>query len=179
MRPTRTKPRASLVSLALLSLAGCYVLVASPFLFQSDFDDKRSALKREVETGLVSKEAAEASCRSMLGQVDRGHAAPPPYPPESCDFGSFADKRYELTKMAERGQLSGESWRRECRQLAGPDEAACRFDPLGDKVAQWKRLISAKQTTKEAVEIDCRTFLKEWRGAGDMPVRETEEACKF
>lgn len=163
----------------LVLVGGCY-LAAPPFLFQSDFDDKRAALKQNVDQGLVSKEAAELSCLSMLGQVDRHHAAPPPYAPGICKFGSFADKQYELTKMTERGQITGESWRRECLQLPGrPDEAACRFDPVGDNVIQWKRLIEGKRTSKEAAEIDCRTFIKEWPQAGHMTVRETEQVCQF
>lgn len=163
-----------------LLLSGCYLAAAPPFLFQSDFDDKRAALKQEVEKGLVSKEAAEISCRSMLGQVDRRHAAPPPYSPEICRFGSFADKRYELTKQAERGQLSAESWRRECLQIAGRPEGedACTFDPLQDKVAQWRRLVEAKQTTREAVILDCRTFLQAWRPPG-AAAPDPDQRCRF
>lgn len=170
-----------LALLGLLLLPGCYLAAAPPFLFQSDFDDKRAALKQEVEKGLVSKEAAEISCRSMLGQVDRRHAAPPPYSPEICRFGSFADKRYELTKQAERGQLSSESWRRECLQIAGRPEGedACTFDPLEDKVAQWKRLIETKQTTKEAVIIDCRSFLQTWRPPGTSTAPDPDQRCRF
>jgi hypothetical protein len=34
----------------------------------------------------------------MLNTAGRNYAAPPPVDPAICEFWSFADKRYELTK---------------------------------------------------------------------------------
>jgi len=148
---------------------------------QGDFENNRAQLKRDAEKGLMSKEAAEAACVGLLADVDRGHLAPQPYPSEICRFDSFADKKYELTRLAERGQLSTDELRRRCLQLTGkPDgEEACRFDPFGDRAREWKRLVDTKQSPKELVEHDCNKFVNEAPRAIIPLPKDTAQLCQF
>jgi hypothetical protein len=140
-------------------LSGCVLLVAAPFLIQNDFDDKRTELKKDFAKGLVSKESAETSCLSMLRTVDRHHVAPPPYPDEICQFESFADKRYELTKVLNQGIISRDIWEQECRALPDrpPTGDPCHLDQFQEKLAVWRSQIERGYTTKEAVITDCLT----------------------
>ena len=98
--------RRLLLALLPLALAGCptttAMLVGAPALLsKSEFDERRTETKQQIEKGLISKEAGEINCRQMLNTVDRNHAAPPPVDPTVCEFGSFADKLYELTRSTE------------------------------------------------------------------------------
>jgi len=140
-------------------LSGCALLGYVPSLLQSDFDEKRTELKQQVDQGLVSKEAAEGACVLMLRGVDRHHTAPPPYSDEVCHFGSFMDKRYELTKALNQGAISPKTWEHTCRDL--PDQpktgTPCELNQLQDKLKAWRSQIERGYTSKEAVTLDCLT----------------------
>lgn len=160
----------------LIGLSGCVLLVAAPFTIQNEFYEKREALKRDADAGKIGKGAATDACVSMLGQVERGHIAPPPVPPGVCDFGSPAAKRYELTRAVERGVISRETWVTECRHLNGQAEA-CRFDPFSEMKIIWAQMVKDGRTTKDAVEFDCRKIVSlrpAWMG---LPENISEEGC--
>jgi hypothetical protein len=167
-------------------LTGCptttALMVAAPaLLFKSEFDEKRTETKQQVEKGLISKETGETSCRQMLHTAERNHAAPPPVDPAVCEFGSFADKRYELTRSVESGVLTPELWVTKCKQLAGlpAEKDTCRYDPFADRLTQWKRLVKEGQATKEGAEMDCRNYVKQVRQHPIPGPEILEEACKL
>lgn len=109
--------RRLLLALLPLVLAGC--LTTTALLSKSEFDERRAVPKQQIEKGLISKEAGETSYCRMLNTVDRNHAAPPSVDPAVCDFGSFADTRYELFRSVESGALTRELWVTKCKQLIG------------------------------------------------------------
>ena len=159
--------RRFLLALLPLVLAGCptttaLVVGAPALLSKSEFDERRTETKQQIEKGLISKEAGETSCRQMLNTVDRNHAAPPPVDPAVCEFGSFADKRHELTRSVESGALTPELWVTKCKQLTGQSSNQDRwvYDPFADRLVQWRRLITEVQSSQEAAEMDCRNYVK-------------------
>lgn len=158
-----------------LSAAGCAAVVGVPFLLQSDFHDKREALKSDWQKERVSKEAARDACLKMLHQADRHHAAPPPYPDDVCDFGSFADRRYELTLALEGGLISQESWTRECLALKPAGGQDCTYDPVGESVTAWKSAVARGITTKEAAQFDCERLIREKKGQEGLNTK----ICEF
>lgn len=169
-----------------LALAGCptttALMVGAPALLsKSEFDERRTETKQQIEKGLISKEAGETNCRQMLNTVDRNHAAPPPVDPAICEFGSFADKRYELTRSVESGALSPELWVTKCQQWAGQPigENACRYDPFADRMAQWRRLVDEGKASKEGAEMDCRNYVKQVHEHHIPGPDIAEEACKL
>ncbi len=167
------------VFLALLSLPvhGCSLIVASPpWLFQSEFDDQRVELKREVAQKLISAEQAEGACLLTLRHVHHGYAASPPYPDEICTFGSFADRRYELTKAFNQGVISQESWERECLALPGRPEndASCHLDQLGEMLVVWHQQVQRGDWTEEAVQRDCLNWVAS-HGGDDV----AKERCQI
>ncbi len=178
--------RRLLIAVLPITLAGCptttAMFVATPALLsKSEFDERRMETKQQIEKGLISKEAGETSCRQMLNTVDRNHAAPPPVDPSTCEFGSFADRRYELTRSVESGALTSELWMTKCKQLAGPPTGkdVCRYDPFADRISQWRRLVEEGKATKEGAEMDCRNFAKQAR-LHPIPGPEiNEDACKL
>jgi len=174
------------LALLSLALAGCptttAMLVGAPALLaKSEFDERRTETKQQVEKGLISKETGETSCRQMLNAADRNHAAPPPVDPAICEFGSFADKRYELTRSVESGALTPELWVTKCQQLAGqasPNDV-CRYDPFADRMTQWKRLVDEQKASKEGAEMDCQNYVKQVRQHPIPGPEITEDACKL
>src|SRR5579883_779883 len=97
-------PAIRLAALFPLLLSGCIVGAAIlPQVMQSSFSAKRAALKRMWQDGQVTKESAQAACLPLLRAAEPGKAAPPPYPPEVCDFDSFVSQKFELTIALERG----------------------------------------------------------------------------
>ena len=167
--------------LACLGLQGCILFVAAPFMIQNEFNEKRAALKDQVEKGTVPREAGEAECVRMLGQVGRGMTAPPPISPDVCKFGSFADKRYELTLLVQKGTLTPDSWERECNALRDKPAVGepCKYDPVGQQVVEWKRLIADGRTTKEAVEYDCQKVVSAANSTDKHRVRNAQDVCQF
>ncbi len=167
-------------------LSGCptttaLVVGAPALLSKSEFDERRTETKQQIEKGLISKEAGETNCRQMLNTVDRNHAAPPPVDPAICEFGSFADKRYELIRSVESGALTPELWEIKCQQLAGQPigNDACRYDPFADRMTHWRRLVDEGKASKEGAEMDCRNYVKQVR-QHPIPGQEiTEDACKL
>ena len=167
-------------------LGGCptttaLVVGAPALLSKSEFDERRTETKHQIEKGLISKEAGETNCRQMLNTVDRNHAAPPPVDPAICEFGSFTDKRYELTKSVESGALTPELWVVKCQQLAGQPSGidVCRYDPFADRMIQWRRLVSEGKASKEGAEMDCRNYVKQVRQHPIPGPEITEDACKL
>lgn len=167
-------------------LAGCptttAMLVGAPALLsKSEFDERRTETKQQIEKGLISKETGETNCRQMLNGVDRNHAAPPPVDPAICEFGSFADKRHELTRSVESGALTPELWVIKCRQLAGQPSGkdVCRYDPFADRITQWRRLVDETKASKEGAEMDCRNYVKQVRQHPIPGPEITEDACKL
>jgi hypothetical protein len=152
---------ATTLAVMLLAISGCSLLVAAPFLAQNTFDEKRAQLKREYQRDLFSHKAAFTACVSMLRQVDGRHTAPPPYSDDVCDFGSFADKRYELTKALEQGLISQDSWERECLNLPGKPATGnpCHLDQVQERLAVWRSQIQHGYATREAVKLDCDQFV--------------------
>jgi hypothetical protein len=175
-----------LLGLLPLVLAGCptttAMLVGAPALLsKSEFDERRAETKQQIEKGLISKEAGETNCREMLHTVDRNHSAPPPVDPAICDFGSFADNLYELTKSVESGALTPELWVTKCQQLTGlpSGKDLCRYDPFMDRLAQWRRLVKEGQANKEGAEMDCRNHVKQVRQHPIPGPEISEDACKL
>ncbi|MGC4097262.1 MAG: hypothetical protein QM706_09115 [Nitrospira sp.] len=169
-----------------LALAGCptttAMLVGAPALLsKSVFDERRTETKQQIDKGLISKEAGETSCRQMLNTVDRNHAAPPPVDPAVCDFGSFADKLYDLTRSVESGALTPELWVAKCRQLAGQSSGKdrCVYDPFADRIVQWQRLIQEGKATKEGAEMDCRNYVKQVREHPIPGPEIKEDMCRL
>ena len=79
-----------LLALLPFVLAGCptttAMLVGAPALLsKSEFDERRTETKRQIEKGLISKGAGETNCRQMLNTADGNHAAPPPVDPPSVN----------------------------------------------------------------------------------------------
>ena len=107
---------------------------------------------------------------------DYDHAAPPPYPDEICTFGSFADRRYELTKAFNQGAISQETWERECLALPGRPETGtpCRLDQLSEMLAVWHQRIREGITTEEAVRRDCLHWVTIHQGD-----EITRESCQM
>lgn len=178
--------RRFLLALLPLVLAGCptttaLVVGAPALLSKSEFDERRTETKQQIEKGLISKEAGETSCRQMLNTVDRNHAAPPPVDPAVCEFGSFADKRYELTRSVESGALTPELWVTKCKQLTGQPSSQdrCVYDPFVDRLIQWRRLITEGKTSQEGAEMDCRNYVKQVREHPIPGPEIREEACKL
>jgi len=178
--------RQFLFGLLPLILAGCptttAMLVGAPALLsKSEFDERRTEVKQQIEKGLISKEAGETSCRQMLNTVDRNHAAPPPVDSAVCEFGSFADKRYELTRSVESGALTPELWVTKCKQLAGPhsEKDACVYDPFAERISQWRRLVNEGKASKEGAEMDCRNYVKQVHEHPIPGSELKEDACKF
>ena len=167
-----------LAGLALL-MNGC--LWALPFLITNDFDDKRSALKQNVEKGLITPQAGEAECLRMLDKEDRGHTTPSLFPPEVCRFGSFADQRYELVKAVQQGTKSPDAFVQECLVLSGKPETGepCKYDPVGDQLAQLNRLVEQGRIPKEAAEYECPKLLSSAKPVNGIPARSPAEVCKF
>ncbi|MDH4153136.1 MAG: hypothetical protein OEV01_05065 [Nitrospira sp.] len=173
---------------ALLPLvwAGCpttmALVVGVPALFsKSEFDERRTETKQQIEKGLISKEVGEANCRQMLNTADRNHAAPPPVDPAVCEFGSFADKRHELTRSVESGALTPELWMTKCKQLAGQSSGkdVCRYDPFVERISRWHRLVNEGKSSREGAEMDCRNYVK-WVREHPIPGPEiSEDTCKF
>lgn len=169
-----------------LLLTGCptttaLVVGAPALLSKSEFDERRTETKQQIEKGLISKEAGETSCRQMLNTVDRNHAAPPPVDPAVCEFGSFADKRYELTRSVESGALTPELWVTKCNQLTGQssNHERCVYDPLADRLVQWRRLITEGKTSQEGAQMDCHNYVKQLREHPIPGPEIREEACKL
>ena len=84
--------RRLLLGLLPLVLVGCptttAMLVGAPALLsKSEFDERRTETKQQIQKGLISKEAGETSCRQMLNTVDRNHAAPPRLIPPPVSSG--------------------------------------------------------------------------------------------
>jgi hypothetical protein len=182
----RLPMRGLFLALLPLILAGCptttAMLVGAPALLsKSEFDERRTETKQQIEKGLITKEAGETSCRQMLNTVDRNHAAPPPVDPAVCEFGSFADKRYELTRSVESGALTPELWVTKCKQLAGqPSEKdVCRYDSFAERIIQWRRLVDEGKATKEGAEMDCRNYVKQARQHPIPGPEMNEDACKL
>jgi hypothetical protein len=175
-----------LLALLPFVLAGCPIttamLVGAPALLsKSEFDDRRTETKRQIEKGLISKEAGETNCRQMLNTVDRNHAAPPPVDPAVCEFGSFADKLYELTRSVESGALTPELWVTKCKQLAeqSAGKDVCRYEPFAERMTQWRRLVNEGKATKEGAEMDCRNYVKQVRQHPIPGPEINEDACKL
>ncbi len=169
--------RTSLLCTVLGALAGCLF----PEFWGSqarhgDFDEERTSLKHQVEAGQVAKADAERACRFLLRSVHAGHKAPPPYAEEVCVFGSPAAKKYELTKAVEHGLMTVADWERACRLVTGADGAACRYDPLGEKIAAWKAAVAKGYAKREAAGEDCRAL---WKGIEQRPGMPSPEICKF
>jgi hypothetical protein len=169
-----------------LALAGCptttAMMVGAPALLsKSEFDERRTETKQQIEKGLISKEAGETNCRQMLNTVDRNHAAPPPVDPAICEFGSLADKLYELTRSVESGALTPELWVTKCKQLGGQTSGKdrCMYDPFADRITQWRRLVSEGKATKEGAEMDCRNYVQHNRQHPIPGPEITEDACKL
>jgi hypothetical protein len=178
--------RLLLLALLPVVLAGCptttaLVVGAPALLSKSEFDERRTETKQQIEKGLISKEAGETSCRQMLNNVDRNHAAPPPVDPAVCEFGSFADKLHELTRSVESGAITPELWVTKCKQLAArPSEKdGCRYDPFAERIAQWRRLIKEGKSTQEGAEMDCRNYVKQVREHPIPGPEIKEEVCKL
>ena len=169
------------VGASCLMLEACILLVAAPFTIQNEFNEKRAALKDQVEKGLIPPAAGEAECVRMLGQVGRGMTAPPPVSPEVCKFGSFADKRYELNLLVQKGTLTPEAWARECQALADKpvNGEPCKYDPIGEQVVEWKRMIADGRTSKEAVEHDCKKVVEAAASAGQQRAGNAHDTCQF
>jgi hypothetical protein len=162
--------------LCLSSLMGCWT-AAVPFLIHNDFHEKRAALKTDWQKEQVPKDSAKESCLSMLRQADSKHAAPPPFPDDVCDFGSFGDKRYELMVALEQGSISQESFRRECLAFQPrPADADCTYDPIGESVKTWKAAVARGYTTKEAAQYDCERLIKEKSSAAES---KKNKICEF
>ena len=164
-----------------LILEACILFVAAPFTIQNEFSEKRAALKDQVEKGLTPAAAGEAECLRMLDQVGRGMTAPPPISPEVCKFGSFADKRYELTLLVQKRTLTPEAWARECQALANkPVEGdPCKYDPIGEQLVEWKRLIADGRTSKEGAEHDCKKVVEAAASAGKQRTGSADDICQF
>lgn len=169
-----------------IMLSGCptttaLVVGAPALLSKSEFDERRTETKQQIEKGLISKEAGETNCRQMLNTVDRNHAAPPPVDPGICAFGSFADKRYELTRSVENGALTPELWAVKCQQLAeqSSEKEACRYDPFADRTTHWRRLVDEGKASKEGAEMDCRNYVKQAHEHHIPGPEITEDACKL
>ncbi len=176
--------RRLLLALLPLALAGCptttAIVVGAPALLsKSQFDERRTETKQQIEKGLISKEAGETNCRQMLNTVDRNHAAPPPVDPAICEFGSFADKRYELTRSVESGALTPELWVTKCKQLAGQssEKDGCVYDPFADRIVHWQRLVREGKASKEGAEMDCRNYVKQVREHPIPGPEINEDAC--
>jgi hypothetical protein len=176
--------RRLLLALLPLVLTGCptttAMLVGAPALLsKSEFDERRTEAKQQVEKGLVSKETGEANCRQMVNTADRNHSAPPPVDPAICDFGSYADKRYELTRSVESGALTPELWVTKCRQLSGQPSGKdlCVYDPFAERIAQWRRLVNEGKAAKEGAEMDCRNHVKQARQHPIPGPEISEDAC--
>lgn len=161
-----------------LTLHGCFLLqTAFHVATRSGFDAKRDELKREAERKLIPAEQAALACRTALqAGGEQGHAAPLPYPDEICTFGSFADRRYELTRSFNRGEISLETWERECLALAGRPETGtpCHLDQLTEMLAVWRQRIQEGRTSKEAVRWDCLNWVDSHNG-DDL----TKERCEI
>ena len=169
-----------------LALAGCptttAMMVGAPALLsKSEFDERRTETKQQIEKGLISKEAGETNCRQMLNTVDRNHAAPPPVDPATCEFGSFADQLYELTRSVESGALTPELWVTKCKQLAGQvsGKDRCVYDPFADRIMQWRRLVNEGKSTKVGAEIDCQNYVKQVRQHPIPGPEISEDACEL
>lgn len=162
-------------------LQGCILAVAAPFTIQNEFNDKRAVLKDQVEKGIVPRDAGEAECLRMLDKVGRGMTAPPPISPDVCRFGSFADKRYELTLLAHKGTLTRDGWERECNALPNKPGAGdpCKYDPIGDQVVEWKRMIANGRATKDMVELDCRKVVMATHSTGQQRTASAHDVCQF
>ncbi|MGQ0556522.1 MAG: hypothetical protein ACT4PN_11345 [Nitrospiraceae bacterium] len=158
------------------------MLVGAPALLsKSEFDERRTETKQQIEKGLISKEAGETSCRQMLNTVDRNHAAPPPVDPAICEFGSFADKLYVLTRSVESGALTPDLWVTKCQQLAGQSSGKydCRYDPFADRIIQWRRVVHEGTASKEGAEMDCRNYVQRVRQHPIPGPEIKEDACNF
>lgn len=169
-----------------LVLAGCptttaMVVGAPALLSKSEFDERRTETKQQIEKGLISKEAGETNCRHMLNTVDRNHAAPPPVDPATCEFGSLADQLYELTRSVESGALTPELWVTKCKQLAGQTvgKDRCVYDPFTDRITQWRRLVNEGKATKGGAEVDCQNYVKQVRQHPIPGPEIGEDACKL
>ena len=141
---------------------------------RSDFDAKRDELKRDAERTLIPAEQATLACLTALqAGGEQGYAAPLPYPDDICHFGSFADRRYELTRALNRGDMSQETWERECLALPGRPEAGtpCHLDQFTDMLAVWRQRIQEGRTTKEAVRWDCLKWVDSHHGDDVMKKR--------
>ena len=163
-----------------LGLHGCILFVAAPFTIQNEFNDKRAALKSQVENGTIPREAGQEECLRMLGQVGRGMTAPPAISPDVCKFGSFADKRYELSLLVQKGKMTPESWERECNALADKPAVGepCKYDPVGQQVVEWKRLIADGRTSKQAAEYDCEKVVTAANNKNQQQARSPQDVCQ-
>lgn len=161
-----SSPRNSFVLiLLLLALQGCGDIVAGMLpshmrmhhAADPGFHQEYTEQKRLVQQNLISAEAAGKACLVSLNRVHSGHFTPPPYPNEICKIGSFANRRYELTKQVVRGVISPETWEQECLALPDRPETGtpCYFDPLGDMLAIWHQMVQQGVATEEAVRQEC------------------------
>ncbi|WP_455377154.1 hypothetical protein [Petrachloros mirabilis] len=158
-----------------LALQGC-ILLQTGFhtATRSDFDGKRDQLKKDAERKLISAEQAALACRTALQTGgDQGYAAPLPYPDEICTFGSFADRRYELTRAFNQGDISQETWEQVCLALPNRPKAGtpCHLDQLTEMLAAWRQRIQEGRTTKEAVQWDCLKWVASHKGDNVMKER--------
>ena len=158
-----------------VTLHGC-VLLQTGFhvATRSDFDAKRDQLKKDAEQHLIPAEQAALACRTALqAGGEQGYAAPLPYPDEICTFGSFADRRYELTRAFNRGEISEETRERECLALPGrpPNGSPCHLDQLTEMLAVWHQRIQEGRTTTEAARWDCLKWVVSQNGDDRMKER--------
>jgi hypothetical protein len=158
-----------------LTLQGCFLIQTGFHVAtRSDFDGKRDQLKKDAERKLISAEQAALACRTALqAGGDQGYAAPLPYPDEICTFGSFADRRYELTRAFNRGDISLATWERDCQALPGRPKAGtpCHLDQLTEMIAVWRQRIQEGRTTQQAVRWDCLKWVDSHNGDAVMKER--------
>lgn len=170
-----TLPKSVFVVFLSLTLHGCFLIQTGfQVATRSDFDAKRDQLKKDTERKLISAEQAALACLTTLqAGGDQGYAAPLPYPDEICTFGSFADRRYELTRAFNRGEISQETWKRECLGLPGRPETGtpCHLDQFTEMLDVWRQRIQEGRTTKEAVRWDCLKWVASQNGDDTMKKR--------
>lgn len=170
-----TFPKSLFVIVLSLTLHGCFLIQTGFHVAtRSDFDANRDQLKKDLEQKLIPAEQAALACRTALqAGGEQGYAAPLPYPDEICTFGSFADRRYELTRAFNRGEISEETWERECLALPGRPKAGspCHLDQLTEMLAVWHQRIQEGRTTKEAARYDCLKWVVSHNGDDRMKER--------
>ena len=142
------------------------------------FDTRRAMIKQEWADGRLPLDQASSGCRGILTQVDANHAALPAYLDRVCDFGSFYDEQYELSRAAEVGLISQTVWEQRCNAVISKsnDPRACIYDPLGDRIAAWKEAMASKYISKEAVQMDCQLLFENRPSIAGV---STQDVCRF